>query len=123
MGPDAVVRTPEKHCGEKIGVPAQAGRRFDHGAYTFILSEVRRRGAVGRKKSRKPAAQSGSAAMTSMTECCFMNTVEIHIISAVNRLSARMAVEEKRFVSHSANIEASEPMTCIDGQTLVLVSK
>ena len=66
---------------------------------------------------------SGRDATTSMTECCFMKTVEMLINTQHATLTMRQPVLENRGVYHSAYIAANEPITCSEGQTFVSVSK
>ena len=60
--------------------------------------------------------------MTSIMECCFINTVEIDIKNAAIPNESLKPGEENLSVSQAASMAATEPITWMDGQTFVLVS-
>ena len=69
------------------------------------------------------AAQSISAAITSITECCLINTVDKQIDAVITIKKTFIKIErDRRLLSKTANKTAREPMTCMDGKMLVLVS-
>lgn len=64
----------------------------------------------------------GIAAKMSIMECCLRNTVEILIRAAVTVKAIFQPTAWNRLQFHAVNITATEPITCSDGQTFVLVS-
>ena len=66
---------------------------------------------------------SGTAASTSRIECCFMNTVDAQMSSAMTHTANFTHGYCSFRQSSRPNIAATEPRTCIDGQTFVFVSK
>ena len=62
------------------------------------------------------------AIIKSRTECCFRNTVEMLINTVAIANAMRQPGEENFLESQPANKEATDPITCKDGHTLVLVS-
>ena len=67
-------------------------------------------------------AQIGIATITSITECCFKNTVE-SVMSIFIIIAAIFIPRLIPFACKKANVEANEPNTCREGQTFVYVSK
>ena len=66
-------------------------------------------------------AQMGRAARTSKTECCFRNTVDREIRAAMTVNVIRHSGVLKCRLCQAHRATATEPITWIDGQTLVLV--
>ena len=74
------------------------------------------------KQANHAATQTGTAAAMSSIECCFTKTVETHI-STLNAISAAFRQgAAKPFVVIRAKVAAQAPRTCMEGETLVLVS-
>lgn len=69
-----------------------------------------------------PRAQIGIAASTSSIECCFKKTVDKDMMTAAAKNAALHFGVEKSSLCQAQNSTAKEPMTCSEGQTLVLVS-
>ena len=59
----------------------------------------------------------------SITECCFKNTVDTHISTAAATKNILQPTVLNLSMFHADVKTASEPITCIDGHTLVFVSK
>ena len=64
----------------------------------------------------------GSAPRTSSAECCFRNNVETQIRTVSNVSGSSLPGLQSPFVWAAAASAASAPMTCSEGNTLVLVS-
>ena len=70
-----------------------------------------------------PTAHTGTAAITSTAECCLRNTVERLISTASTVKAIRPGQLDRPLACQAVNITAAAPITWMEGQTLVLVSK
>jgi hypothetical protein len=61
----------------------------------------------------------GTAAATSTTECCRMNTVEMLMSTAADQKAIRHPEVFKLRAFHAVQATAAEPITWSEGQTLV----
>ena len=64
----------------------------------------------------------GIAANTSTVECCFKKTVDAQIRAPLMPKASRHAGVWNRWIRRDAHQTAAEPITWIEGQTLVWVS-
>ena len=68
--------------------------------------------------------QRGIAAAMSIRECCFINNVETQIKTVIKNIAAlKIGFSFVCLLLHNVKKTANEPITCIDGQTFVFVSK
>ena len=75
-----------------------------------------------RKQISQATALIGKAAMISNTECCLTKTVETQMRTVMTASAACPCFVRNRSVFQRANVAASVPRTCMDGETFVFVS-